>query len=292
VATAADELVHVWDVATGASLIELPGSPQVRGLSCGPDGHRFAVSAVGGVARIFDLRSEAAGEVASLATEPPVSGHWLPDGSLLVTHRDGALRRYDSSSGAVLAEARSLDPQLLFWTAVSPHGDVVAAAVSRPVEGVRPTVSLLDSGTLSPLRTMDAAGAPLAFSADGRLLLVGSEGAVVVDAETGAQVSSLRSPIDGGGYDAGSGVFLADGRHVVVRKPGSTTWRRGPTWAPPVRRTTPSASRSIRRESGWQSPTIPAPSRSGASISYWLRRGPSLRPVEDRRLAAETAPAS
>jgi DNA-binding SARP family transcriptional activator/WD40 repeat protein len=218
VATAADEFLHVWDVSSGAAVLTLPGSTQVRGLDCIPDGHRVAVSAGGGVARVFDLRAEAASEVASFATDPPVSGHWRTDGSLLATHPDGSLRRYDAINGSVLAEARNLDPGAVFWTALSLDGDLVAAMTMPEAGETQAAISLLDAATLRAVRRMDGVGLPLAFSRDGRLLLAGGQdGAALFDTATGARLLDLRSPEDGGGFEAPAGLFLADGRHVVVK---------------------------------------------------------------------------
>ncbi|MGH2446434.1 MAG: BTAD domain-containing putative transcriptional regulator, partial [Candidatus Limnocylindria bacterium] len=107
VAAAADELVRVWDVASGEPVITLPGSDHLGGLACAPDGRRIAVSGPGGYGRIFDLGVDAGRGVSTFATDPPGDGQWLPDGSLLVAHDGGIVRRY-TLDGTVLAERDGL----------------------------------------------------------------------------------------------------------------------------------------------------------------------------------------
>jgi len=217
VGTAADELVHVWDVASSAEVLTLPGSAQVNGLACAQDGRRVAVTAEGGFARIFDLAAAAAGEVASFSVEPPANGRWSPDGSIFVAHDTETVRRYDSS-GRLEAERTGLEDGSEFWIALSADGSLLAASMASSSASGGSEIALLEAATLSSIRAMDGAGLPLAFSHDGRLLLAGGrDGAAVFDVATGARLLDLRSPLNARGFDAPAGLFLADGAHVLVK---------------------------------------------------------------------------
>lgn len=218
IGTAADELVHVWDVASSAEVLTLPGSAQVNGLACAPDGRRVAVTAEGGFARIFDLDAAAAGEVASFPVEPPANGRWSPDGSIFVAHDTETVRRYDSSSGRLDAEQTGLEDGSEFWIALSADGSLLAASMASSSASGGSEIALLEAATLRSIRAMDGAGLPLAFSRDGRLLLAGGrDGAAVFDVATGARLLDLRSPLNERGFDAPAGLFLADGAHVLVK---------------------------------------------------------------------------
>ena len=218
VGTAADELVHVWDVASSAEVLTLPGSAQVNGLACAPDGRRVALTAEGGFARIFDLDPEAAREVASFPVEAPANGRWSPDGSIFVAHDDETVRRYDSSSGRLDAEWTGLEDGSEFWIALSSDGSLLAASMASSSAAGGSEIALFEAATLRSIRAMSGAGLPLAFSRDGRLLLAGGrDGAAVFDVASGAHLFDLRSPLDDRGFGAPAGLFLADGAHVLVK---------------------------------------------------------------------------
>ena len=214
VAAAADELVHVWDVASGAQIMTLPGNDHLGGLACAPDGRRIAVSGPGGYGRIFDIGADASRGVSTFATDPPGDGEWLPDGSLLVGHDGGILRRY-TLDGTVLAERDGLAPGPAIAPAVAEDGTLVAAVLEGG--GSAPDIGLLDAGSLATLRVIEQAGLPLAFSPDGaRLLTRDSEGAAIYEVASGTRLASLRPPAGAAGIPPASGAFLPDGDHVVV----------------------------------------------------------------------------
>lgn len=214
VAAAADELVHVWDVASGAPIMTLPGSDHLGGLACAPDGRRVAVSGPGGYGRIFDLGADGGGGVSTFATDPPGDGQWLPNGSLLVAHDGGIVRRY-TLDGTVLAERDGLAIGPAIAPAVAPDGTIVAVALEG--EGSESAIGLLDSGSLATLRVLEQAGPPLAFSPDGaRLLAGGVEGGAIYDVASGTRLASVLPPFEEGRLPPPSGVFLPDGDHVVL----------------------------------------------------------------------------
>ena len=221
VASAADELIHVWSVERGSLIMTLPGSSHVGGLDCAIDGNRVAVSGDGGITRIFDLRAEVPAEVVSFATEPPAGGWWSPDGDLVVSHDSGRVHRY-AADGRLLAQTSAEWVATPSWIALSADGRTLAAEVRRESQTRPPTIELFDSFSLAPLRTMQGGGLPLAFSVDGRLLLAGGDqGGAVYEVGSGNRLARLLSPIGSSPFSAPSGAFLPDGRHVVLQAVGA-----------------------------------------------------------------------
>ena len=115
------------------------------------------------------------------------------DGKVREVDRDGAIRgEIAVSTGPVTALAASTD------------GGYVAAS------SVRGGITLLDAGSLTPVRTLGAAGVPvwsLAFSSNGRTLLAGGADRIVRewDAETGQQLGTApEGPADPMAEYAGS----------------------------------------------------------------------------------------
>ncbi len=115
------------------------------------------------------------------------------DGKMREVDRDGVIRGDIAvSTGPVTALAASED------------GGYIAAS------SVRGGITLLDAGSLTPVRTLGAAGVPvwsLAFSSDGRTLLAGGADRIVRewDAETGQQLGTApEGPADPMAEYAGS----------------------------------------------------------------------------------------
>ena len=115
------------------------------------------------------------------------------DGKVREVDRDGAIRgEIAVSTGPITALAASED------------GGYIAAS------SVRGGITLLDAGSLTPVRTLGAAGVPvwsLAFSSDGRTLLAGGADRIVRewDAETGQQLGTTpEGPADPMAEYAGS----------------------------------------------------------------------------------------
>ncbi len=115
------------------------------------------------------------------------------DGKVREVDRDGVIRGDIAvSTGPVTALAASED------------GGYIAAS------SVRGGITLLDAGSLTPVRTLGAAGVPvwsLAFSSDGRTLLAGGADRIVRewDAETGQQLGTApEGPADPMAEYAGS----------------------------------------------------------------------------------------
>src|SRR5690606_23217519 len=115
------------------------------------------------------------------------------DGKVREVDRDGAIRgEIAVSTGPITALAASVD------------GGYIAAS------SVRGGITLLNAGSLTPVRTLGAAGVPvwsLAFSSDGRTLLAGGADRIVRewDAGTGQQLGTTpEGPADPMAEYAGS----------------------------------------------------------------------------------------
>jgi DNA-binding SARP family transcriptional activator/WD40 repeat protein len=214
--SAADELVHIWDIESGAPVMSLPGTNHLAGLACDPSARRIAVAGDGGMTRIFDLGAAGPAEVSSFEVESPTAGRWAPDGDIIVSHADGALRRY-ANDGRLLAATPDDLRTTPRWMAMSVDGSLVAAEATLVGDNALPFVMVFDGASFAPLRRMSGPGSPLAFSDDGILLLTGGEdGGAIYEVGTGRRVATLASPIDGGPFTAPTGVFLPDGEHVLV----------------------------------------------------------------------------
>jgi WD40 repeat protein len=225
VTEAADEVTQIWDVASGAPVMSLPGSDHQRAMACAADGQSIAVSGAQGYTRVFDLAASASAEVTTFPTEPPAGGFWSPDGAVILWHDGGTIRRYDRD-GRPLARTPEEWVGGLPVTALSGDGNLLAAQPAPGPDGRPQLIDLLDAESLEVVGAMDGPGGPLAFSPDGGLLLAGgSAGSLIYDVVSGARLKELTSPVNGEGYFAPSGVFLADAIHAVVQNgAGPEAW--------------------------------------------------------------------
>lgn len=227
-ATAADQLVHVWNTVSGSRRLTLPASAQLTGLACDEDGTVLAKSDPSGRVRIWDITAAGPGEVLSTATVAPWTGRWSLDGeAFLATHHDGTIRRYDATTGEELAREGGLLPWPPWWFELSPDGRHVVLNAD-PYAGTDPAQApvdvplnarlvVRDAGTLDLLREFDAGGWPVGFDPAGERFVAATVNvAWILDVATGDVVQELRPRWpDGVEAEMGGPGFLPDGQVLL-----------------------------------------------------------------------------
>ncbi len=189
-----DRTARVWDAQTGAQLLVLRHSMDVRGVAFSPDGAVLATATTESTVRVWDARTGA-----SLLE---LSGHRISsygvafsnDGARLATAGlDGTARVWDARTGAPLLELKGQGEQLR--VAFSPDGSRLFTA------GSDGTVRVWDGRPGRPLRELKwnlERVTKWAFSYDGaRLAAVSSAGPVRVwDVATGQPLLDLVGHAD------------------------------------------------------------------------------------------------
>jgi WD40 repeat protein/class 3 adenylate cyclase/DNA-binding winged helix-turn-helix (wHTH) protein len=202
----------------------------VLGTAYSPDGRYVATANINGTISIIDVVGERKlGR--PLATEPPQSATFSPDGSVLASanNHDGSLSLLDAESGRVLHRLkppgmRPVDVLLLAWPAFSPDSRRVAYG------GLTGHVAIFDVGTGNLVTTLTPPPAttdqpftdpaimplyvgPLAFSPDGtKLASAAFETATIFDLRSGQPQATVA------GWDtlATTITFTPDSEHLVV----------------------------------------------------------------------------
>lgn len=238
----ADGLIAIWESGKSAPVSVLEGhTGPVAALAVSPDGASLASASWDGSVRLWPLSGgeplvleghrgnvnavaflsdgtlASAGHDAAIILWPPERGATparadmpVPLSALVATADDrlfaggvdGKVREVDRD-GAIRGEiAVSIGPVTAL--AASADGGYIAAS------SVRGGITLLDAGSLTPVRILGAGGVPvwsLAFSSDGRTLLAGSADRIVRewDAGTGQQLGTAsEGPADPMAEYAGS----------------------------------------------------------------------------------------
>lgn len=169
-------MIEVWNLATGQRLRSLKGHTQwVTALAISPDGRTLASGSLDGTINIWNLQSGVlqatlfADDVTVLAFSP--DGSTLASGSRLINtaqpQKFPPIQIWDMNTGRQLATIEAGEPVTAI--AFSPDGQRLAFGSTKasvwdlPMQRLSYTVN---SGELNAL----------IFSADGRLLLTGSDG--------------------------------------------------------------------------------------------------------------------
>ena len=208
----ADRSVRIWDVSTGREILAFRASTaRVDGLAFSPDGLNLAT---GGLDRSVKVWEVATGrEVASYRGHqaPVFSVSYAASGLLLASaSQDAVVKIWDATRAT---EARALRSKGgVRWSggvAFGPDGTVFGA-------GSDGSVAVWDPSNGRPPRTIAGRSglASLAVDPTGSLVAVlDSSGSVrVLDALTGQERPSLRSPVEG----LASVTFLPDGKRIVT----------------------------------------------------------------------------
>jgi WD40 repeat protein len=190
-----DNTVKVWDVRSGAELLNLHGhTGQVTSLSFSPDGTRLASSSYDNTVKVWDARTGA--EVLTLRghTRAVASVSFSPDGTRLASGSwDNTVKVWDAR---IAAETLTLYGHTGQVTSVafSPDGTRLASSshdTTLNVWDVRTGAAALT------LRGHDGEVRSVAFSPDGTRLASGSMDKTVKlwDARSGAGLLTLRGHI-------------------------------------------------------------------------------------------------
>jgi WD40 repeat protein/serine/threonine protein kinase/tetratricopeptide (TPR) repeat protein len=203
--------VQVWDLSNGRRLPVPPGLPMALGLSFSPDGQLVAASDDKGNVLIW--QPETGKKVTSLTDSGFVT--LIPDGKVLATsgakevvfwdvHSCKRINRFPSAGGRV-----TFSPDRRFL-AVSAADAVVLhdATTGRQVRRLPHGPS---EAAVRQRRYFGEAGADLAFSPDGKLLVVATSPPRLWHVPTG----QLRHTLIGHDFDVAGVAFGPDGRHVA-----------------------------------------------------------------------------
>ncbi|MBV9582425.1 MAG: WD40 repeat domain-containing protein, partial [Chloroflexi bacterium] len=222
-----DNVARVWDAASGAQLAELRGhTGVVRTARFSNDGKHILTASDDWTARVWDTSTYTQSIVLRGNTAPVLEAVFDASGSQALTAgADGTVRQWDLS-GLTLTLGGSdgtSTPQRA--VAFSPDGRYLAGANDRWVVNVwnaqdleQALQSLPNAASpvpIAPRTTIQESGAvyALAFSADGRSLLVGGNNLPprTYDPETGGQRSEFPQP-----GKLRSVAFSPDGTHVAA----------------------------------------------------------------------------
>ena len=202
-ATAGDDTVRLWDVATGHHRTTLAAS--VSSVAFSPDGRTLATGGLEGTVQVWTL---AGGHLRTL------TGHTLavwsvafsPDGRTLATGSDDhTARLWDVATGqrrTVLTEHTRPVSSVAF----SSDGHTLATADDG-------TVRLWDVASVRPRATLSAGGSSVAFSRDGRTLATAGDDTVRL-----WEVASRRPRTTLAGHTSvvSSVTFSPDGRTLAT----------------------------------------------------------------------------
>ncbi|QXE37490.1 hypothetical protein KQY30_27955 [Streptomyces sp. GMY02] len=201
-------LARLWQL-TPPEPVRIRTGGQVSAIALRPGGHETAVGEFSGTVRIWRTDVPGGGRPRTLVPRGPEVKWlaWSPDGSVLAVSTSAGVALYPADADA--PSVRPVRPQgrvrPVFPVVFSPDSRTVAAVDSGA--GVR----LWDTRT-GQVRFSYAgttAEMPLAFSADGRLLLLGGERSELRDTVTGRVHRRLDDT-------AISGAFSPDGRTVAT----------------------------------------------------------------------------
>jgi WD40 repeat protein len=178
IASAQDYDVYIWNAASGKVTTTLSLDGPVRDIAFSPDGQTIAVSTQGSVA-IWDIGTGKIKEY--IPTQYPYGIAYSPDGETLAVSDYQSLVLWDVSSNRATATftpaIKGSEYVEALWTAFSPNGKTVAVSYTTD-NPAQPVVELWDVrirhavAFIASVPTGDGSGGVVAFSRDGRTLVV------------------------------------------------------------------------------------------------------------------------
>jgi len=189
VAAAGDNgALRIWDVATGRTLLDVPGTGKSTPVSnnpmplvWSPDGKNLALPGPGHTVRVLDTKTGKMVLALRGHSEDVTALAWSPDGKRLASGSDDATGKvWEIMSGKELVTLRG-HRRTLHSLAWSPDGRRLASVGRDDAEDVLPgTLKLWDVATGLELATWPRHVGPVKWSQDGRWLASLSRGALVV----------------------------------------------------------------------------------------------------------------
>ncbi len=204
-----DDVVRIWDPATGKEVIALPGSGKgTMAVAFSPDGARLFTAGVDKRLRIWDVATWKDARTIIPGGDSIQALSVSPNGSLVAAAMDwGVIRFWEVESGDELPELR-IHPRFASSVAFRPDG---GAFVST---GGDNSVALHDFIAARVVWRSKGAGKRAVFSPDGAIVYCCDLGGPVyiVDAKTGKRDRALRAPQ----HKASSFAISPDGKRLAI----------------------------------------------------------------------------
>jgi WD40 repeat protein len=219
-----DGTARIWEVRTGRTRLLIEADQEaLSGAAFSPDGRRVVTSGFDGTVRIFDAGDGEQLEVLRGHRGAVTSASFSPDGdSVFSGGHDSTARLWDARTGRQVAALRGHTGSVTI-ARFSPDGRMAATASTaaydpetfESVPGDR-AVRLWDaaSGELIAVLRQEGPVNSLAFSPDGRLLVVGTTGSAARVWDVGT--STVRAVLGGNVGGVLDVAFSPDGQFIVT----------------------------------------------------------------------------
>jgi len=204
-----DKVVRVWDVKTGAELLELPDDSPAWAVSISRDSRKIVAVSKDGVARIWDIGSGALLQRITTYTQTSIAD-FSPDGRRLLVAAQNDAILFDVDSGTRIARLVGHQGQI-HSAHYSPDGALIATASADKTARVWDAESGAEKFTL---RGHDNQVESVEFSPDGTKLVTGSlDGtAALWDVKSGTLIVIMRGHQD----RVNSALFSPDGQFIAT----------------------------------------------------------------------------
>jgi WD40 repeat protein len=223
-AASADKTFRLWDTASGKELPSVEGdSSQVTALAFLPDGKRVVSGGWDGMLRWWDVAGRKETRRVQGQDSPILSLALVPGGKALAVGGYRTVRLWSMTGDKELLPLGG-HHQGVYRLAVAPDGKTVASASG----GVDQAVYLWDPSTGKEVRRQRSPVSDpdlLTFAPDGKTLLVGRGGLLVLDTATGREVFRAGAPSGSAVAISPDGRFSchhSDGDGVVVLRDAQT----------------------------------------------------------------------
>lgn len=196
-----DNVLKIWDAATGAEVRTLKGhTGSVHAVSFSPDGRLLLTGSSDDTLKLWN--PETGAEIRTLKGHTSLVGEaaFSPDGKLIVSGSlDRTIRIWDVQTGAQVNSPQGRS-SLVVLVRFSPDGrQIVSGTWDQGYGGTGNTVRVWSAGEEAKVRTLTGhtnAVSSLAYSPDGKILLSASENITKLwDAQTGAEIRTLGASV-------------------------------------------------------------------------------------------------